>query len=102
MPDNIGQTREKARYFGDPNTSAGARARRSADRALTSDQDYMKDAVSDTAKTLTQSAQQQTDAKARLASPKKFAKGGMVKRTGMALVHKGERVLTKAQQLKRH
>ncbi len=31
------------------------------------------------------------------ASPPSFAKGGKVKKTGLAKVHKGERVLTKAQ-----
>jgi len=32
-----------------------------------------------------------------VASPASFAKGGMVKRTGVAKVHKGERVLTAKQ-----
>ena len=31
-------------------------------------------------------------------SPPSFKRGGMVKKTGMAKVHKGERVLTKKQQ----
>ena len=31
-------------------------------------------------------------------SPPSFKRGGMVKKTGMAKVHKGERVLTKRQQ----
>ena len=31
------------------------------------------------------------------AEPDSYAKGGMVKKTGMALVHKGEKVLTKKQ-----
>ena len=35
-----------------------------------------------------------------MASPPAFKKGGKVKKTGMALVHKGEKVLTKAQQKK--
>lgn len=34
------------------------------------------------------------------ASPSSFKKGGKVKKTGMAKVHKGERVLTKKQQKK--
>lgn len=32
------------------------------------------------------------------ASPPSYAKGGVVKRTGMAKVHKGEKVLTMAQR----
>ena len=32
-----------------------------------------------------------------MATPEEFKKGGKVKKTGMALVHKGERVLTKKQ-----
>lgn len=34
---------------------------------------------------------------APMASPSSFAKGGMVKRTGLARVHKGEKVLTAKQ-----
>ena len=34
------------------------------------------------------------------ADPDKYKKGGMVKKTGQALVHKGERVLTKPQTKK--
>lgn len=34
------------------------------------------------------------------ASPKTYKKGGKVKKTGIALVHKGEEVLTKAQSKK--
>jgi hypothetical protein len=33
-----------------------------------------------------------------MAQPSSFKKGGKVKKTGMALVHKGEKVLTKKQQ----
>ncbi|NBW11833.1 MAG: hypothetical protein EBR82_27755 [Caulobacteraceae bacterium] len=33
-----------------------------------------------------------------VASPPSYAKGGVVKRTGMAKVHKGEKVLTAAQR----
>jgi len=32
-----------------------------------------------------------------MASPSQYAKGGMVKRTGLAKVHKGEKVLTAKQ-----
>lgn len=32
-----------------------------------------------------------------MATPEEFKKGGKVKKTGMALVHKGEKVLTKKQ-----
>lgn len=39
--------------------------------------------------------------KAGLSIPGGFKKGGMVKKTGMALVHKGEKVLTKKQQAKK-
>jgi hypothetical protein len=35
-----------------------------------------------------------------MADPPMFKKGGTVKKTGMALVHKGEKVLTKQQQKK--
>lgn len=35
------------------------------------------------------------------AIPDKYSKGGEVKKTGMALVHKGERVLTKRQAKRR-
>lgn len=35
-----------------------------------------------------------------MAEPRAFKKGGEVKKTGMALVHKGEKVLTKSQQKK--
>lgn len=37
-----------------------------------------------------------------LSQPKSYAKGGMVKKTGMAKVHKGERVMTKSQTKKMH
>ena len=33
----------------------------------------------------------------KMSEPKSYAKGGMVKKTGMAKVHKGEKVLTKKQ-----
>src|SRR5262245_14839000 len=33
----------------------------------------------------------------KLSEPRSYAKGGMVKRTGMAKVHKGEKVMTKSQ-----
>ena len=36
----------------------------------------------------------------KMALPQQFKKGGKVKKTGFAKVHKGERVLTKAQQRK--
>lgn len=36
--------------------------------------------------------------KLEMASPPSFKCGGEVKKTGMALVHKGEKVLTKKQQ----
>ena len=36
------------------------------------------------------------DDKTDFAHPKQYKKGGMVKKTGMALVHKGELVLTAA------
>jgi len=39
--------------------------------------------------------------KAGLSIPGGFKKGGMVKKTGMALVHRGEKVLTKKQQAKK-
>lgn len=35
-----------------------------------------------------------------MASPPSFKKGGTVKKSGLAMVHKGEKVLTKAQQKK--
>lgn len=35
------------------------------------------------------------------AVPKQFRKGGKVKKSGLALVHKGERVLTKREARKR-
>ena len=37
---------------------------------------------------------------APMASPPSYKKGGKVKKTGMALVHKGERVMTRKQQRK--
>ncbi len=40
------------------------------------------------------------DAIDQLASPNSFSKGGMVKKTGMAKVHAGEKVLTKSQTKK--
>ena len=35
------------------------------------------------------------------AEPSEYKRGGMVRKTGMALVHKGERVLTRKQQRSR-
>lgn len=37
----------------------------------------------------------------RMAVPGTYKRGGMVRKTGMAKVHAGERILTKAQQKKR-
>ena len=37
----------------------------------------------------------------RMAIPSTYKRGGMVRKTGLAKVHKGERVLTKAQQKRR-
>lgn len=47
----VGQLREEARYHG-PRGVRSADARRHADRALTSDKDYMDDAIADTRKVL--------------------------------------------------
>lgn len=49
---NVGKLREIDRYHGDPKTRSGAKARQSLDDMLTSDKDYMKDAVKDTGRIL--------------------------------------------------
>jgi hypothetical protein len=57
-------------------------------------------AITDTARALTGKKLGRAisdKATSAVASPMSFAKGGKVKRTGMAKVHKGERVLTAKQ-----
>ncbi len=49
---SIGQIREVERYSGDPTTRGGARARKSLDDMLTSDKNYMDDALKDTGRLL--------------------------------------------------
>jgi len=43
-------------------------------------------------------SQRATSAVTPMASPSTFAKGGVVKKTGLAKVHKGEKVLTAKQR----
>ena len=54
----VAELREEARYHGDPSGGAStpAGARKFADRAFTSDSDYMKDAVTGTAEALRKAA----------------------------------------------
>lgn len=62
---SVGKKREIERYHGDPDTRSGARSRKFLDNALTSDKDFMKDAVKSTIGILQRSGQSSIDAKAR-------------------------------------
>ena len=64
------------------------------------DKDYMDKAVKDTSSILQKSGQRSMESKASRESGRKipgYKRGGSVRKTGPALLHKGERVLTKAQ-----
>jgi hypothetical protein len=50
-----------------------------------------------TGKKLGRALNEQAVSAAGMASPASYAKGGKVRKTGLAKVHKGERVLTKGQ-----
>lgn len=60
-----------------------------------------KAAVSGTGKVLNLAGQLGKAFPKNIISVPKFKKGGMVKKTGLALVHKGEKVMTKEQVAKR-
>src|SRR5215471_1998628 len=97
MPDKktVGELRTEERYHGNPNTDNRAFYRQSIDKSFTPESKYMKESVEDTADVMRRKAQEQTNIKAKQAYPKSFKKGGMVKKSGYAMVHKGERVLKK-------
>lgn len=111
-----GEIHESVRYRDQPESKT-TRTRRSIDRMLHPGPAYMNDAVLDTARILEQKGQQRLDrvarkaltANERSALPRRtrnripqYRRGGTVKRTGLARLHKGERVFTRAQYRKLH
>lgn len=69
MKKTIGQLREEERYHGDPSggASTGAGSRKFLDNALTSDENFMSDAVSDTVSMVKRISQEKINALARSA-----------------------------------
>jgi len=97
MPDKktVGELREQERYGGDPEKKPQATYRKSVEMTDVPDTRFMKESVAATSDLMRRKAQDQTNIKAKQAYPKSFKKGGMVKKSGYAMVHKGERVLKK-------